>query len=253
MAAWRSATDRKTPRLRRRFVRTAKKPSTALSQEAEVGVKWNVQRGWRASHLAHGGMVVRSVVVEDRMDRLAGGDFSLDGVEEADELLMAMALHIAAHHGSVEHVHRRKQGRRPVPLVVMGHGSSAAFLERQAGLRSVERLDLALFVDAEHDGVRRRIDIEPDNVAQLVDELGVFGQLKLPDAMRLESMRAPDAPHRRSADACGLGHRRAGPVRRFAWRLLHGQRDDALGYGGVELGDARGPRLVAEESVDALG
>ena len=24
--------------------------STALSQEDEVGVKWNVQRGWRASH-----------------------------------------------------------------------------------------------------------------------------------------------------------------------------------------------------------
>ena len=29
----------------------AKKPSTALSQDAEVGVKWNAQRGCRASHL----------------------------------------------------------------------------------------------------------------------------------------------------------------------------------------------------------
>src|SRR5271163_4882760 len=47
MAAWRSATDRKTPRFRRRLARTAKKPSTALSQEAEVGVKSKVQRGWR--------------------------------------------------------------------------------------------------------------------------------------------------------------------------------------------------------------
>jgi hypothetical protein len=46
----RSTTDWKTPRLRRRSVRVAKKPSTALSQEAEVGVKWNVQRGRRASH-----------------------------------------------------------------------------------------------------------------------------------------------------------------------------------------------------------
>jgi len=50
MGAWRSATDRKTPRLRRRLVRMAKKPSTALSHDAEVGVKWNVQRGWRANH-----------------------------------------------------------------------------------------------------------------------------------------------------------------------------------------------------------
>ena len=33
-----------------RLVRMAKKPSTALSHEDEVGVKWNVQRRWRASH-----------------------------------------------------------------------------------------------------------------------------------------------------------------------------------------------------------
>jgi hypothetical protein len=42
MAAWRSATDRNTPRFSRRFVSVAKNPSTALSQDAEVGVKWKV-------------------------------------------------------------------------------------------------------------------------------------------------------------------------------------------------------------------
>ena len=47
------------------------------------------------------GMLVGGVVVEDRMDRLAGGNFALDGVEEADELLMPMALHVAADHGPV--------------------------------------------------------------------------------------------------------------------------------------------------------
>src|SRR6266540_4073999 len=36
MASSRSATDRNTPRLRRRFVSLAKKPSTALSHDAEV-------------------------------------------------------------------------------------------------------------------------------------------------------------------------------------------------------------------------
>jgi hypothetical protein len=45
MAAWRSTTPLKTPRLRRRLVRMAKKPSTALSQLAEVDVKWKLQRG----------------------------------------------------------------------------------------------------------------------------------------------------------------------------------------------------------------
>jgi hypothetical protein len=50
MAPLRSATDRKTPRLSRRRASLAKKPSTALSHDAEVGVKWKVQRRCRASH-----------------------------------------------------------------------------------------------------------------------------------------------------------------------------------------------------------
>src|SRR4029077_16150993 len=50
MASCRSTTDWKTPRLSRWRVSLAKKPSTALSQDAEVGVKWKVQRGSRASH-----------------------------------------------------------------------------------------------------------------------------------------------------------------------------------------------------------
>ena len=50
MAAWRSTTHRKTPRLSRRLASLAKNPSTALSHEQEVGVKWKVKRGWRSSH-----------------------------------------------------------------------------------------------------------------------------------------------------------------------------------------------------------
>src|SRR5690349_9010394 len=38
IAAFRSTIERKTPRLRRRLASLAKKPSTALSQDAEVGV-----------------------------------------------------------------------------------------------------------------------------------------------------------------------------------------------------------------------
>jgi len=43
--------------------------------------------------------------------------------------------------------------------------------------------------------VRGRIDIEPNHVAQLVDERRVFGQLKLPHPMRLQPMGAPDSLH----------------------------------------------------------
>jgi hypothetical protein len=37
---WRSKIDRNTPRFNRRLVSVAKKPSTALSHEQDVGVKW---------------------------------------------------------------------------------------------------------------------------------------------------------------------------------------------------------------------
>ena len=60
---------------------------------------------------------------------------------------MAMALHVAANHGSVEHVEGREQRCRAVALVIMGHGSKAALLQRQARLGAVERLDLALLVN----------------------------------------------------------------------------------------------------------
>ena len=42
------------------------------------------------------GMLVGFVVVEDHMHDLAGGKLDLDGVEEANKLLMPMALHVAA-------------------------------------------------------------------------------------------------------------------------------------------------------------
>ena len=41
----------KAPRFKRRRESLAKKPSTALSHEHEVGVKWNTQRSCRSSHL----------------------------------------------------------------------------------------------------------------------------------------------------------------------------------------------------------
>ena len=115
----------------------------------------------------HLGMLVGGVVVDDDVDDLSGRDLGFDGVEEADELLMPVALHAAADHGAVEHVERGEQRRGAVALVVVGHGAGAALLHRQAGLGAVERLDLALLVDRQHDGVGGRIDIEADDVAQL--------------------------------------------------------------------------------------
>jgi hypothetical protein len=91
MAARRSMMPTKVSRLRRRLVSMAKKPSTAFSREALVGVKWRVTRGWGASQAIT--LFMGGIVVEDDVDGLLRWNRFLDGVEEADELLMAMALH----------------------------------------------------------------------------------------------------------------------------------------------------------------
>ena len=91
MATCRSMTDRNTPRLRRWRVSLAKKPSTALSQDAEVG-------------------------------------------EEADELLVAMVLHVAADDGAIEDVESCEQRGGAVTFVVVRHRPGAAWLHRQSRL-----------------------------------------------------------------------------------------------------------------------
>ena len=117
----------------------------------------------------------------------------LNGVQEADELLMTMALHTSANDLAFEDIESSEQRRCAMALVVVGHRAGSAFLHWQARLGAVERLDLRLFVDREDDGMGGRIDIKPDNIAQLVDELRVVGKLELVDPVRLETMCAPDA------------------------------------------------------------
>ena len=80
---------------------------------------------------------------------------------------------------ALEYVESSEQRCCAMAFVVVGHGPGAALLHRQAGLSAIERLDLRLFVDREDDGMGGWIDIKPDHVAQLVDELRIVGELEL--------------------------------------------------------------------------
>jgi hypothetical protein len=77
---------------------------------------------------------VRGVIVDDQMHFALGRGLAVDLVEEADELLMPVAAHALADDLAVEHVERGEQGRRAVPLMIMGHRAAAAALHRQPRL-----------------------------------------------------------------------------------------------------------------------
>jgi hypothetical protein len=60
------------------------------------------------------GMLVSGVVVDDRMDCLSLGNVCVDLIEEADELPMPTALHVAGDDGAIENVERGEQRGRAV-------------------------------------------------------------------------------------------------------------------------------------------
>jgi hypothetical protein len=66
----------------------------------------------------------------------------------------------------------------------MRHGAGAALLHGQAGLGAIERLDLALFVDAQHQRLVGRIEIEPDHVLHFGGEVLVARDFEGLDQVR---------------------------------------------------------------------
>jgi hypothetical protein len=57
----------------------------------------------------HGGVLVGGVVVENDVNDLADRDLAFNGVEEADELLMAMTLHVLPEDDAVSRDERFRQ------------------------------------------------------------------------------------------------------------------------------------------------
>src|SRR5580658_8493963 len=77
----------------------------------------------------------------------------------------------------------------------MGHRAAAALLYRQAGLRAVQSLYLALLVHPEYDGVLGRIQIKPDYIGELLGKLWIVADFETPRQMRLPTMSMPDTSH----------------------------------------------------------
>ena len=96
------------------------------------------------------GVLVDGVVVGDGVDQFAGWHGCLDGVEEADELLMAVLLHAAADHAAIQHIESGKPRGGAMSLVVVLHGPTAGPSSLAGWLRAIERLDLGAGTIADH-------------------------------------------------------------------------------------------------------
>ena len=82
-------------------------------------------------------------------------------------------------------------------------------------LGAVERLDLALLVNRQHQGMGRRVEVEPDDVGQLGGKAGIARALEGAHPVRLELVLAPDARTEPSEMPTALAIAR--PVQWIAW------------------------------------
>jgi hypothetical protein len=157
------------------------------------------------------------------------------------------ATDVAQHLARV-HVQGRKQRRRAVSLVVVRPAFGLAGAHREQGRRPVQGLDLRLLVDTEDRGVLRRVEIQPDDVADLVDQQRIGRQLECLGAMRLQAEGLPNAVHTHRADAGGLGQRAGAPVGRAARRAFQRPSHDGFDLRIVDRPRRTRPRFVQQPS-----
>src|ERR1017187_9689834 len=94
------------------------------------------------------GVLMGGVVIADQVKLPVGRDGLLDEAEKLEPLLVAMPLLAQAKDLAVGRIQRGKQGGSAVAFVVVRHGGAASALQRQAGLGTVQSLNLALLVGA---------------------------------------------------------------------------------------------------------
>ncbi|MCY1298284.1 hypothetical protein D9M70_477640 [compost metagenome] len=201
----------------------------------------------------HIGVLVGCIVVSDQMELAVLGRTSINLPQEAQPLLVSMLCHALTNDTSVEGVHRREQGRHAMTLVVVSHRLTATWLQRQAWLGPVKRLNLALLVAREDQCVFGWIEIQPDDVFQLLGKVFIVRHLETHHPMRLESMRLPDAPHARRTDAGLRCHTSRTPMRRVIRTLLGCQCHDGLDLARGNLRLSSRPRLILLDPRESVG
>src|SRR5271169_3753065 len=152
------------------------------------------------------------IVIADQVKLSIRRDGLVDQAEKLEPFLVAMPLLAQAKDFAVGRIQRGKQSGRAVSFVVVRHGGAASALQRQAGLGTIQSLNLALLVGAQHQRVFGRIEIQADDVFQFLREGRIVADLESFHAMRFQPVGAPDAPHAGFADADRRRHGTSAPM-----------------------------------------
>ena len=128
----------------------------------------------------------------------------------------------------------------------MGPLGDLAGAHRKHRLAAIKRLDLRLFIDAQHDSMGWWRHVKADNIAHLVDKIGIGGELERPLAMELEAKSAPDTLHRRSRKSARPCHPARTPVRGIGGQAFQRLGDHRFDPGIVNSTRSPRARLITQ-------
>src|SRR5574340_261378 len=103
-------------------------------------------------------------------------------------------------------IQRCKKRGSAMTLVSMRHAFDITQSNREHRLRSIQGLNLALFVHTQNHCVIVRVQVQPDDIAYFLDEKRICGKLKMTLPVGLKPERTPDTIDRRCRDTHLLGH-----------------------------------------------
>jgi hypothetical protein len=146
------------------------------------------------------------------------------------------------------HFESGKQGRCAIALVIMAlAGQRPSVGQPQVSLRSLQRLDRGLFVDADDDRVLGRRYVEPDDFGGLGGKLGVVALAPRFASIEIDllgAQKAPDLLHVHVAQFGG--NQRSRPARESGRRRTFQDSQNASAGLGIIPRDRTRTRLVRQ-------
>src|SRR5690349_1083154 len=194
---------------------------------------------------------MRAVIIENQVQVQFRGHAGLDGFQEIAKLDGAVTPMKLTDNSTGLGIERSEQVDGAVTHVIRRAALGLAGSHRQHRLTAIEGLNLGLFVHAQHQCLIGRIEIQAHDVAHLLDEERVPGELESLDPVRLQPKGAPDAADRALTQSAALGHRTRTPVGRISRGALQGQPYHALNLRITDL--TRWPRTrLVEQTIEPV-
>jgi len=193
-----------------------------------------------------------AIVVQDHMHIQAGRDTGLNSVEELPELTRPMSVVQCAYDATSLHFQGRKERGRAMTAVVMRPTLDLSGTHRQQGARAVQHLNLGFLIQARDECFARRMEVEPHNIAHLLDKQRVGRQLERFRPMLLQPEGSPDPMHGTTAHPARLCHGARTPMRCVRGCHLQGLSDNPFN-GRIRHRAGRAGAGLIQQPIEAVG